>query len=340
MTVLGVNPITSKTWINSDINNSLTYEIPITPNKGVSKIDLEMHFTPVGVGAFTLAQLVNPIASIKISDNNKDLFDLKAYELVLLDFLLNKNNPAQNLLYNDGTGYTPVTSSTVVATGQEIVSIITLPVRIGKAQPTSKIVLEINLVNTTTKGWSQIGDFATSSTSITGKFLASVTYDSDVIETFIGHSSTEQGIGTDFMTTTAPPEKRKVRYCLLTDIGFWASQNGATNPYWFFNEAQFRQNLNYIPFDMNRFAFRQYMQNYLDMDTDIILADTVTVAKNYFFFILPDLVMEANSRFALKNDSSLNVRQVIIEVLPDPAQSANSALLSPAGARSLMAKLR
>lgn len=342
MTQLGVEQKQAQTWAYTDLGYPINYEIDITSGKGVDHIDLEVLVTPTGTGTFTLEKRspFGVISSIIINDGSETLGTYTASELMLLHYLTQKSSPAQNLMYQNGSSqYVPLTSATDVATGKSLVGTLSLPVRIGKNHPVSKLSMTITLsgLNSTT-GILGVGDFATSISGATGSFVATVIYDDSVNETWIGHVAPYSGVTTDYSTFTTPLGA-DIRYCLIYDNGYWNTHGAATNPYWIFNEAQFRQTSTFTPIDMNRFLFRQYMQNYLDLDPDFVLCDTSSLAYDFFYFVLADQKMNSDSYFALKNDSSINVRVVQIEIKTDPL-AQNKGLLSPVGKLSLINKLR
>ncbi len=329
----------SQTFAYTDLGYPINYEIDITNGKGVDHIDLEVLVTPVGTGTFTLEKRspFGIISSIIINDGSETLGTYTASELMLLHYLTQKSSPAQNLMTNASGNWKPVASATDVTTGTSLVGTISLPIRISKNHPVNKLTMTITLSGLDgSTGILGVGNFSTAISGASGSFTADVIYDDSVLENWYSHVAPYTGISTQYSTFNTL-NGANIRYVLIYDSGYWNTQGAATNPEWLFDSVQFQETASYTPITMNRFLNRQYMQNLLDLDPDFVLCDTTSLAYDFFYIVLPDKKMNPDSYFALKADSSVNVRVVQIEIKNDAPQKA---ALSPVGPFSLLNKLR
>lgn len=320
---------------NSDVGGELTKTVDINNGVGVSKVLLDLGVLPVGTGAFTLDKL-SPFGFIKklvvTTQDNEQLANFSREELVLFSFLIGKANPFYSLLVYHGGVWQKYSS---VSSGDEIHAVLELPIRIGKAKNVSKLNFVMTLNNVigsggAGSGWSGVGTFATTSTSITGNVSFTPVYDDSTIETWYHRKYTQPSIGTDLTGFQGITQGDKVRYALFTIPTFWDANDGVTDADDLISEIQFQSDNNTIPIDLNQFALNYDITDWVDADPDFLLADGSTKAWNYKMLTLPDTVMGVQANFNVKNLATKDVDMSHIVIVPDPHQQAQSKALSPA----------
>lgn len=340
MTLQSVDLADTLSFVNGNINSKISHTINVNKGVGISQVYLDISITPVGAGAITLTKMApfGIISNLTVRDqNSRELFSLNAWELVFLSLLQTKRPPFENVMYNDGSnGWVPVAAATDPATTEEIRGSLALPIRLPQGHNVSKLTFDIQLTTTnSTTGWTQLLDFATSATSISGSFTPHVEYDDSINHAYQIIKATEAAIGTSFQAIGDLPEGRLMRYAIVYLDDYWETHAATTDDQLLINEIEYESAIGIKPIRLNRFSARHIMHDLLDIDPDFVLGNTSSLCYNMAIIPFPDTMIGENSQFRLKNDSSQDATLVV--VLVDPFASQEEVrVFSPASVGRLI----
>lgn len=332
-------------FTNSNVGGTVSDTVKLLKGVGVSHMLMRISLTPVGLGTFT----VDPrfpfgmIQEIRIKDqSNNILIAFTDFEAAMMSWVFTKTNPYRTWLYNDGSnGWVYPAAATDVATAEEVRGQLTLPARVGAKKNITEFNVEIDLVATETKGWLHVGNFATSSTSITGNFKFTPYYDSGMNHTFTTYRRANVTIGTSLTSIGELPRQVQLRQILAYLPDFYDTDAASTDDEWLIEKFEYHRNVNDEPLRYERAEMIEILQDTLDVPLKSVDARLGNIGTDSPLFsimhqAMPDTIILNNSEIRFQNVSSQTVSTVLLLVEDDPGEESQVRLTSAAFVKNLL----